>query len=170
MKVYLAGPIANMTDEQTHDWRETATALLSQDKIETIDPAKLRDFRGVPYPGDLAVVEPDKRDIDASDVLLAYTHTPSVGTSMEVLYAWERGKFVVIVHPDPEHASPWLHYHSHAFERSLAVALWEITEYSRMSFAERVRTLEADRPLGHSMPLLRSNFTRSPVSLLESSS
>lgn len=141
MKVYLAGPIANMDDAQTHDWREMATLLLAQDGIETIDPAKLRDFRNVWYPSDLVVVEPDKRDIDSSDVLLANTHLVSVGTSMEVLYAWERGKFVVIVHPDPEHASPWLHYHSHAFERTLALALWEINEYKRMSFVERASRL-----------------------------
>jgi nucleoside 2-deoxyribosyltransferase len=119
-RVYLAGPIANMNDKQTHMWREVAARILNEESIDTIDPAKLRDFRNVPFPDDLAVVEPDKADIDSCDVLLANCHTVSVGTSMEILYAWERGKFVVVVHPDPEHCSPWIHYHAH----DVVPALW----------------------------------------------
>jgi nucleoside 2-deoxyribosyltransferase len=129
VRVYLAGPIANMTDSQTHDWRDTVGLVLDRMGIEVIDPAKLRDFRNVPYPGDLAVVEPDKADIDSCDVLFAYTHVPSVGTSMEILYAWERGKFVAIVHPDPSHASPWIHYHAHAVERSFDAAILVVSDF-----------------------------------------
>jgi hypothetical protein len=35
-----------------------------------------------------------------------------VGTSMEILYGWERNKVVVIVVPDGPAPSPWLVYHN----------------------------------------------------------
>jgi nucleoside 2-deoxyribosyltransferase len=138
MRVYLAGPIAGQSTEQAGKWRDFVTTLLDQDSIDTVDPFKLRDFRNVPYPGDLAVVEPDKADIDSCDVLLANCPIISVGTTMEILYAWERDKFVLVVHPWPEHASPWITYHAHAVESQMAIALWEITDYKRMSTLERI--------------------------------
>jgi nucleoside 2-deoxyribosyltransferase len=141
MKVYLAGPIAGQSDTSTFQWREIMSIMLKQVGIDSIDPAKLRDFRNVEYPGDVAVVEPDKADIDSCDVLLANAHIVSVGTSMEVIYAWERGKFVIVRHPTPATASPWLHYHSHVFTASLGGALQAIEEYKAMTFVERTARL-----------------------------
>ncbi len=132
MKVYLAGPIAGMGDDQAGQWRDDATLLLNQDDIETVDPFKLRDFRGTFGVADLVVVEPDKADIDSCDVVLANCHIVSVGTSMEILYAWERGKLVVVIAPDPYHTSPWIRYHAHYLTDKLALALWEITQFKRM--------------------------------------
>ena len=131
MKVYLAGPIANSSDSEVHDWRDMMTEMLAKFGIKSRDPAKLRDFRGVPYPGDIAVVEPDKADIVECDVLLAYTPKPSVGTSMEIIYAWEQSKFVVVVHPDPDHASPWIHYHAHEVTQRFSDALAAIVKFRR---------------------------------------
>jgi nucleoside 2-deoxyribosyltransferase len=148
MRVYLAGPIANMSDAETHDWREMVARVLGDIGIEAVDPAKVRDFRGVPYPGDLAVVEPDKADIDSCDVLLAYTHVPSVGTSMEILYAWERAKFVVIVHPDPAHASPWLHYHAHVLEGWFDTAILAIADYREDPTAWTAHDIDKAKALG----------------------
>lgn len=142
MKVYLAGPIAGQDDTATFWWRDMVTGLLRLDDIETIDPAKRRDFRNVPYPGDLFVVEPDKADINDCEVLLANAHVISVGTSMEILYAWERGKLVAVRHPEPEHASPWLHYHSHVFADNLGSLLDEIVAYSKLSFVDRTARLK----------------------------
>jgi nucleoside 2-deoxyribosyltransferase len=68
------------------------------------------------------IVENDKIDIDASDVVLVMYDKPSIGTSMEILYAWERGKRIVIVCRPETRLSPWLIYHSHGVEHSLAAA------------------------------------------------
>ena len=42
---------------------------------------------------------------------------------MEILYAWERGKYIVIANASGEPLSPWLLYHSHAKATSLAEAV-----------------------------------------------
>jgi len=57
------------------------------------------------------IVESDKNDINGCDILLANVWKIGVGTSMEILYAWERHKDVYIVAPDGK-VSPWISYHS----------------------------------------------------------
>jgi nucleoside 2-deoxyribosyltransferase len=119
MRVYLAGPINGRTDADCRDWRNYATRHLA-DVAEVFDPM-IRDYRGRELePGIAAkIVEQDKRDIDQCDVLLVYFDRPSVGTSMEVLYAWQLGKKVVVINQSDRTLSPWLLYHSHARVDSL---------------------------------------------------
>jgi hypothetical protein len=49
-----------------------------------------------------------------------------VGTSMEVLYAWERGKRIIVVCREDAVISSWLRYHAthlaHSFDEALAIA------------------------------------------------
>jgi nucleoside 2-deoxyribosyltransferase len=59
------------------------------------------------------IVENDKKDIDTATALLVYFDKPSVGTSMEILYAHQRGIPVYVVDQSSLRAlSPWLVYHS----------------------------------------------------------
>ncbi len=108
MKVYLCGPINGCTDEECRDWREMAKLHLP----DTLDPMR-RDYRGKEQDSVREIVELDKIDVTNSDVILVNFDKPSVGTSMELLYAWERGKMVVVVHKAGVVLSPWLVYHSH---------------------------------------------------------
>ena len=131
--VYLAGPMAGCTDEEAGDWRnyvmknmhktitqETPTGAaieIPKTPFYFLNPM-LRDYRHLT--GDhsaLAAVAPeivelDKRDIDKADVVFVHTPKISVGTSMEVLYAWENKKVVVTVIPKDVSLSPWITYHS----------------------------------------------------------
>jgi nucleoside 2-deoxyribosyltransferase len=107
MKVYLCGPINGCTDEECKDWREEAKRHCA----ETIDPM-VRDYRGRETECYREIVELDKRDVDSCDALLVNHPKPSVGTAMEILYAWERGKRIVVVVPKDAVISPWLRYHS----------------------------------------------------------
>jgi nucleoside 2-deoxyribosyltransferase len=142
VKVYLAGPIAGMSDEQAGQWRDDTASVLGPGGIETIDPFKLRDFRGTFGIADLVVVEPDKADIDSCEAVLANCHIISVGTSMEILYAWERGKFIVVVVPDPHRTSPWIRYHAHFVTDQIAEAWWEISEFKSMGSIGRATRLK----------------------------
>jgi hypothetical protein len=45
---------------------------------------------------------------------------------MEILYAWERGKRVVVVCRSDAVISPWLRYHAHHIAYSFADALAHI--------------------------------------------
>jgi nucleoside 2-deoxyribosyltransferase len=111
VKVYLAGPINGATDEEANGWRTEVKAFLP----DVLDPMD-RDYRGVEDANTRAIVEGDKADIDACDAVIAYCPKPSVGTSMEVLYAWGskygRHKPCVVVVPEGSPISPWLRYHA----------------------------------------------------------
>jgi nucleoside 2-deoxyribosyltransferase len=69
------------------------------------------------------IVEANRAEITACDAVLVHFDRPSVGTSMEVLFAWQIGKYVVIANVSGAPLSPWLLYHSHAQAASLADAV-----------------------------------------------
>lgn len=118
--IYLCGPINGCTDEECKDWRELVKGIWDG---PTIDPMR-RDYRGREHESVNEIVEFDKIDVTDSDVILVNYDKPSVGTSMEVLYAWERGKLVVVVAKNGKAGlSPWLLYHSHAVFQSFDEAL-----------------------------------------------
>jgi hypothetical protein len=122
--IYLCGPINGCTDEECKDWREFVKTRWDGG---TIDPMR-RDYRGREDASVNEIVEFDKIDVMNSDALLVNYDKPSVGTSMEVLYAFERGKLVVVVAASTAKISPWLRYHSHTIVNSFDAALTYIRE------------------------------------------
>lgn len=120
MKVYLAGPINGCTDTECKDWREYVKREIGEDGI--LDPMR-RDYRGLELDCVSDIVEGDKEDIDSATHLLVNYDRPSVGTSMEIIYAWERAKPVIVVASEGARLSPWLVYHSNKVFHSLSEAL-----------------------------------------------
>ena len=89
-----------------------------------------RDFRGMEDDATLLIVEGDKLDIMKADIVLAnYGDKPpsSVGTAMEILFAWEQHKPVFLVTTQPK-ISPWLKYHSTLIFNSLDDAILHINK------------------------------------------
>lgn len=120
-QIYLAGPIANCNDEACFTWRDRVQEEVS---YTCLDPAAARDFRVKTTKDPMNdIINPDKADIDASAILLAFCWKTSVGTSQEILYAWERGKLVISVIPEELPVSPWISAHSHVLYRTLAEAI-----------------------------------------------
>jgi hypothetical protein len=78
---------------------------------DVFDPME-RDYRGIEDANVSAIVEGDKQDIASCCAVLAYCPKPSVGTSMEIHYAWMFGIPVVVVVPEGVLVSPWLRYHA----------------------------------------------------------
>ena len=122
--IYLCGPINGCTDSEAKDWREF---VKSQWSGTTLDPMR-RDYRGREHESVNEIVELDKIDVLKCDVVLVNYDKPSVGTSMEVLFAFERGKLVVVVAAPDARISPWLAYHSHKICHSFGDALQFITD------------------------------------------
>lgn len=112
------------TDEECRDWREYAKRNLN---CQSLDPM-IRDYRERPMDGMIDMVENDKADIDVCDTILVNFVKPSVGTSMEVLYGWERGKHIVLVATHDIVVSPWLVYHSHRLFQTIEDAVKYINE------------------------------------------
>lgn len=122
--VYLSGAMLDCTDAECRDWREYAKQHLN---CVALDPM-IRDYRARPMDGMRDMVENDKADIDTCDTVLVNFVKPSVGTSMEVLYGWERGKNIILVAPRKIVVSPWLVYHSHQLFQTIEDAVKYINE------------------------------------------
>lgn len=124
MKIYLAGPIFQCEDHECIDWREEAKRQLNE--FEIVDPTE-RDYRGVTDENHRKIVEKDKDLIAACDILLVNHLKPSVGTSMEVLHAWQNKKQVFVISNGSEN-SPWLIYHAHKIFHTLEEAVSHIKQ------------------------------------------
>lgn len=127
MKIYLAGPINGCNDDEATTWREWFKYCRDQlepevmpnggklpvrlEGVEWVDPMS-RDYRGRELTNYREIVDLDKRDISGSDFIVVMYTKPSVGTSMEVYYAWSIGKPVIVINESGEQVSPWLIYHS----------------------------------------------------------
>lgn len=126
IKVYLCGPINGCTDFEAKDWREYVKVAYGE-TVKAIDPMK-RDYRGKEKQDYREIVDLDKRDIRNSDVILVNYDKPSVGTSMEIFYAWTLGKPVVVWCREDAVISPWLRYHSTCIVHSLHAAIEKISQ------------------------------------------
>lgn len=110
MKVYLAGPINDCSDSECRDWRERMKQEFPN--VEFLDPMR-RDYRNLESVETATeIVENDKRDILDTDLVFVYHDKPSVGTSMEILFAFDRGIYVLTVGCTGKPLSPWILYHS----------------------------------------------------------
>jgi nucleoside 2-deoxyribosyltransferase len=119
MKVYLCGPINGRSDDDCKGWREYAKERIA----DTLDPMD-RDYRGRELePGIAAqIVENDKADILRCDAMLVYFDKPSVGTSMEILFARQANgeeMRIVLVDRSDKPLSPWLIYHCSSIVKTL---------------------------------------------------
>ena len=117
--IYLAGPMDGRTEEERKGWRrEIKTALSPYFEFE--DPTD-REFLSKHKHFDEInkIVEGDKDAIDKSDFVVAHCDRPSVGTSMEIFYAWNQGKSVYTYIPPGVPISPWISYHSELVYDSL---------------------------------------------------
>lgn len=123
MRVYLCGPINGCTDAECKDWREEVKRHFPT----AIDPTK-RDYRGKEAESYREIVELDKRDVRRADVVLVNHVKPSVGTAMEVFYAWTLGTPVVLLCERGAALSPWLRYHSTSIVHSVRDAVAKIQE------------------------------------------
>ncbi len=106
-KPYLAGPINGCNDDQCIKWRQRAIEIFPN----ALNPM-VRDYRGKEQELYREIVEHDKQDIRRCDALFVNYIQPSVGTAMEVFYAWTL-KLPIVVWADPNTMiSPWLRYHA----------------------------------------------------------
>lgn len=127
--IYLSGPIQNCTDEEIFGWRKHVVSETMGWAQCIIPPVYKIDV--VNRENSKPIVEGDKKNIEASDVLLlnVIPGKPSTGTHQEEMFAYYKGIYVVVVHPEDKEISPWLLYHSDIVFSSLNEAIKHIKEY-----------------------------------------
>lgn len=122
-KVYLAGPINGRTDAQAMDWRQWVTSRLSPERFMVLDPMR-RDYRGKEAGAEAEIVEGDKNDICGTDILVVNAlDGASWGTAMEIPYAHQWNKHIIVVWPEGKPVSPWVVYHSSVIVASFEQAV-----------------------------------------------
>lgn len=143
MKVYLCGPINGRSDDDCKTWREQVKTSL-KDFCDPMD----RDYRGRELEPGIAteIVEKDKQDIRSCDVLLVYYDKPSVGTSMEILYAHNLALHIVLIDRSSSPLSPWLIYHSSKIVKTLDEALQWLESMSARNEQQRLAMIPDGEP------------------------
>lgn len=125
--IYLAGPIMNVSDLESSEWRSLASEILSAD-FRILNPLR-RNTSKIPPRSAAEVVVLDKNDILDSEIVLVNLDPISVGTSMEILYAYTNHKYIVSFSKKvKEELSPWTIFHSTRLEHSLEDAISYILE------------------------------------------
>ena len=121
--VYLSGSInGHATWHLATGWRLYATEILEAADFTVLNP--LRKWKTTD-PDCVTVVNRDLQDIAQSDILLVemdYEIMPYIGTAMEIRYAWEREK-TIILWGTANQDSHWLNYHASRWFDTLDDAL-----------------------------------------------
>lgn len=128
-KIYLCGPIMDVTSGESGEWRGKAKERLSG-KFVILDPMR-RNFRDREIDSANEIVDFDLQDVRDADMLLVNYGKASIGTSMEVFYAsHDLGKFVIAFSPyEYRDMSPWMVKHCTKILPSLDEALGYIDRH-----------------------------------------
>lgn len=111
-KIFLSGPMRGIPREIAKKWRYEAETLL-KDKFITVHAYRGREDKEA-FPDSKGAIIRDKQDIRNSDILLVndtFKEASMIGTSMEVLYAYNMEK-PIIIFGDAHKNDYWLDYHA----------------------------------------------------------
>tara|TARA_Y100000310_G_scaffold267782_1_gene280001 strand:- start:26210 stop:26689 length:480 start_codon:yes stop_codon:yes gene_type:complete len=119
MKIYVAGPITCQTevenfyykfgqvDEVDIKWREEIESKLGSNFV-VLNPIRRNAQRWQSF---REIIGLDKYDIQQSDLVVANLYKSSVGTSMELMYAFMLNKPTIII-SQHKNLDPWIVHHS----------------------------------------------------------
>lgn len=109
--VFLSGPMRGVPRDIAKAWRDEA-ALLLKEKFLTLHAYRGREDKET-FPDPKGAVLRDKQDIRRSDIVLVndtFEGASMIGTSMEVLYAYNCEK-IIIVFGNAHKGDYWLDFH-----------------------------------------------------------
>lgn len=121
-RIFLSGPMRGVPREESLGWREKATEYLLNN-FEVIHAFRGREERET-FTDSRAAVIRDLSDIKNSDILLVndtIENCSMIGTSMEIFFAHQQNK-PVVVFGDAHEKDYWLNYHTHLRVKDLEEA------------------------------------------------
>jgi nucleoside 2-deoxyribosyltransferase len=154
INIYLSGGIKGLTDEQAYGWRKAvikhyqlatggfghsgmapeelqASSKCLHYGVNIIVPSRMQYRDDVDLKSaSLWVIKRDKISITQSDIVLTYCPVPSWGTAMEIMYAHELDKWIVVI-CDDDNPSPWLVAHADVIVPGLDLAYDEIDKIAK---------------------------------------
>lgn len=120
--VFLSGPIRGLSRKDSLGWRNIAVKSLSK-KFKVLHALRGREEKEV-FTDPKAAVIRDLNDIQYCNILLVndtFKEASMIGTSMEVFYAHQNNK-PVIIFGNGHDKDYWLNYHSHLRVKDLKEA------------------------------------------------
>jgi len=114
--IYLAGPVGGLTEEEAKGWRKQfADDLKFYAEVKGISPLRAEpptdgsyDIQNSANSGDecwgspRAVASKNYFDVTHCDIVVAYLPSKSLGTVVEMAWAFEMGKSVILVSDVPD--------------------------------------------------------------------
>lgn len=110
--IFLSGPMRGINREIAQKWRKEAEERLKS-KFKILNPYRGRGEKETFIDPKGAIIR-DKNDILSCDILLVndtFKSASMIGTSMEILFAYERFK-QIIVFGKAHYKDYWLDYHA----------------------------------------------------------
>jgi len=97
-KIYLAGPITGVIEDEGKLWRHYLKYRYEEHekKFLFLDPTMDRYFGRSPDEG-RKIVESDRKAIEECDYIIAKMQIPSIGTAIGIFYGWFIGKDVILI-------------------------------------------------------------------------
>lgn len=132
-KVYLAGPVSNVSYSTSEGWRTTFTALLDDaPHIKCYSPLRDKDYlhgetaisdsyNQTLFSNEKAIMTRDFFDVSTADALvvgLEHAQQVSIGTCMEIAWAYQRRIPIIVI---------GCNYHDHVMLRQ-AASWWNVTQ------------------------------------------
>jgi len=121
-KIFLSGPMRGVQRSLGLKWRVDAASYLSE-KFDTLHALRGREQKES-FTDSRAAVARDLADIKNCDILLvndSFENCSMIGTSMEVFFAYQLHK-PVIIFGNAHGEDYWLNYHSHLRVKDLKEA------------------------------------------------
>lgn len=121
--VFLSGPMRGIERKIGMGWRLDAVSKL-ENKFRVLHAYRGREEKET-FPDPRLAISRDKRDILISDVVIvndSFENASMIGTAMEVLFAFENNKTIVVFGNGHE-KDYWLNYHIHARVATLDEAI-----------------------------------------------
>lgn len=118
-RIFLSGPMRGIPREESLAWREKAIKLLEQN-FDVLHAFRGREEKET-FTDPRAAVARDLSDIKGTDILLvndSIENCSMIGTSMEVFFAFQQNK-PVIIFGNAHDKDYWLSYHSHLRTKNL---------------------------------------------------
>lgn len=131
--VFLCGPMRGIPRAESLGWRREAVKLLAG-KFYVLHALRQREIKET-LPDPRSAIARDKNDIVRSDIILVNDTFPAasmIGTAMEVLFAYQLHK-IIVVFGHAHEKDYWLQYHSHICANTLEEACGYINRF----FADR---------------------------------
>lgn len=127
-RVYLSGPIDNVSEEEGHGWREAAKILLAKHEIQAVDPYDFEKEVTIPA----LLVKADLRWILRSEgmIINASQDVVTWGTPMETIWA-HMHRVITVAFVGTCKPSPWLAAHAkivRTLNQAVEVVAWEIRQ------------------------------------------